>query len=98
MKKQDKIQIGTHIYVNETMPYKERAEKLLEIVKMTKADKEFILPKGIESLIGAGAKIQNLNRPQHGGSYFHEVVYKNHIFISITNEKFAYSIYNHLMH
>ena len=80
--------------------YLKRAELLLKAAKLKRVgriapgylnDKCFILPKGIESLIGAGAEIIQLN-VRSSKQYLHQVVYKEHSFISATEEQVVYAI------
>ena len=46
---------------------------------------------GIESLIGAGANIINLNKLD-GITYMHEVSYNDHMFVAVTERPYVYFI------
>ncbi len=87
----DKIQIAFHLFVSGNMPYKQRAQLLVERAVESKQGKSgegytdnklFVLSKGIESLIGAGAEIINLNYSP-GKDFYHEVSYQDHTFFQL---------------
>ena len=80
-------------------PYKKVAKAALEKAKhrrngkSTKGyrdNKQFTSPLEMTALIGAGGKMLSLNCDEKNPrSYFHEVSYKSHKFIAITNKPYA---------
>lgn len=93
MENKDEIDFG--FYVNRDMHYKERAEILLKRAKAFKKGRRgnecFIKIKGIESLIGAGAKVLHMNDLINGDNY-QSVKYKRRIFYAVTEKPFLYII------
>ncbi len=90
--------------VPETSTYRERARVLLASAKKVKKgsraegytdDKYLASPKGIEALIGAGAKIIELNAFGNP-TYDHYVVFGEHKFVAYTCEPVIYQIYGAL--
>ncbi len=51
-----------------------------------------VMPQGIESLIGAGARIINLNELSEENLYIHEVLYEDHHFIAYGEKPYIYVI------
>lgn len=102
MENKDKIRIDCRLYVDKNMRYEERAKLLLDRAITVKKgirkpgytdDKQLVFDvKGIESLIGAGAEIIKINYPQITGGFIHEVAYREHRFIAVTDEPHFYTI------
>lgn len=101
MENTERILLDGKVEVEARMSYRERARLLLERARIIKYgsrkkgyydNKKFVYPEGIESLIGAGARIKNLNWKTGNEDYYHEVEYKSHTFISTTSEPYVFSI------
>jgi len=99
------IEIADNIFVSEDHIYKSRAGILVQLAKAVKRGKKekgyhdnkmLVTLSGIESLIGAGARIINLNRPSVGNKYVHEVLYEDHLFITSSAKQYIYTIENSL--
>jgi len=54
-------------------------------------NKYFTNINNLLELISSGAKILNLNCKQIGGSYYHQVLYRKHTFISITKSPYNFN-------
>ncbi len=99
---QNKFEIVPGLFVDENSSYKIRAGLLLKFVKkrnssripIENSEKYYITPRGIESLIGAGAQVIELNNNDSNlrPNYSHEVIYKNFRFISSTDKPIIFSI------
>ena len=87
--------------VTSDMPYKERAELLVKISKRLgksgresrdNDDKFKIGQEGLESLMGAGATILNLNIKDCGGKYISEVIYAGRRFLHTSGQPVTYQV------
>ncbi len=95
------IEIADNIFVSEDQPYKSRARILAQLAKEVKRgkkekgytdDKMLVTLHGIESLIGAGAYVINLNRPSERNKYIHEVLYEDHLFTTSSAKQYIYTV------
>lgn len=90
-----RVMIKAGIFVERSTPYSARAELLLRSAvergegrrgKNYHDDKSFVTPQGIESLIGAGARIVCLNSLRRGKVFYHSVIYEEHNFITASDQ------------
>jgi hypothetical protein len=85
------VYLGLDVVVQIDVPYKERAKRLVDNAKKFERDKTIISPKGLESLIGAGAQIKSLNISQ-GRSYYSKVIIEGINFIAFSEKPIIYEI------
>lgn len=87
--------------VNSNMPYSQRAKIMIESSKKLglggrrkkdRDDKFSITKEGLASLIGAGAKILELNALTCSKDYISQVIYKNRTFIHGSSTPVPYVI------